>query len=240
VKDETRTGTEAEMYEIKEKQVEIPEDLLAKWQQVVDLLAELADVPAALIMKVELPFIEVFNSSNSSDNPYQAHEKAPFHTGCGLYCETVIRTKEKLFIPDALQDKDWQNNPDVKLGMISYFGLPILYPDNEIFGTICILDAKENRYKPEIESLMVSFKDIIEAHLSLIVQNVRLESALSEIKALSGMLPICTSCKKIRNDKGYWTQIEAYISEHSAAEFTHSLCPECAKEMYPEFYNDEI
>ena len=55
----------------------------------------------------------------------------------------------------------------------------------------------------------------------------------------SRLLPICASCKKIRDDKGYWTQIEAFISEHSEAEFSHSICSECAKKLYPE-YVDEI
>ncbi len=64
-----------------------------------------------------------------------------------------------------------------------------------------------------------------------------LQKALSEIKALSGMLPICSSCKKIRDDKGYWNQIEAYIHEHSEAVFSHSLCPECAIKLYPKYFN---
>jgi len=63
-----------------------------------------------------------------------------------------------------------------------------------------------------------------------------LQSALKDIKTLSGLLPICASCKKIRDDKGYWNQLEQYIHEHSQANFTHSLCPECAKKLYPEFY----
>ncbi|MRR15548.1 MAG: PAS domain S-box protein [Deltaproteobacteria bacterium] len=62
-----------------------------------------------------------------------------------------------------------------------------------------------------------------------------LQEALSEIKQLSGLLPICSSCKKIRNDKDSWEQIEVYIRDHSDAEFTHGLCPECAKKIYPEF-----
>ncbi len=65
----------------------------------------------------------------------------------------------------------------------------------------------------------------------------QLQQALSEIKTLSGLLPICTSCKKIRDDKGYWNQIEGYIAKHSGAEFTHGLCPECTKKLYPDFYN---
>ncbi len=59
------------------------------------------------------------------------------------------------------------------------------------------------------------------------------EQALEEIKILRGFLPICASCKKIRDDKGTWTQLEAYISDHSQAEFSHGLCPECADRLYP-------
>ena len=63
---------------------------------------------------------------------------------------------------------------------------------------------------------------------------VELKKALSEVKKLSGFLPICASCKKIRNDKGYWQQVEEYISDHSEALFSHSICPDCLRKLYPE------
>ena len=63
-----------------------------------------------------------------------------------------------------------------------------------------------------------------------------LQEALSQVKTLSGMLPICSHCKKIRDDKGYWKQIEAYIEEHSEAEFSHSICNDCLIKHYPEFH----
>ena len=66
-----------------------------------------------------------------------------------------------------------------------------------------------------------------------------LQEAMANVKLLSGFLPICASCKKIRDDKGYWTQIEAYIRDHSEAEFSHGICPGCAKELYPEFFDTE-
>ncbi len=62
-----------------------------------------------------------------------------------------------------------------------------------------------------------------------------LQRALDEIKTLQGILPICASCKKIRDDKGYWEQIEIYIREHSGVEFTHGICPECSEKLYPRF-----
>ncbi len=61
------------------------------------------------------------------------------------------------------------------------------------------------------------------------------QEALNKVKTLSGLLPICASCKKIRNDKGYWEQIETYIANRSEAEFSHGICPECAKRLYPEY-----
>lgn len=59
------------------------------------------------------------------------------------------------------------------------------------------------------------------------------EKALSELKILQGFIPICASCKKIRNEEGNWDQMEVYITEHSEADFTHSVCPDCAKKLYP-------
>ncbi|MFN2366706.1 MAG: two-CW domain-containing protein [Desulfurivibrionaceae bacterium] len=69
---------------------------------------------------------------------------------------------------------------------------------------------------------------------SLLLKTRELDEALAEIKDLSGMLPICAKCKNIRDDKGYWNQLESYLAEHSAIRFTHSLCHECVKELYPE------
>jgi len=64
--------------------------------------------------------------------------------------------------------------------------------------------------------------------------NKELEQALAEVKTLRGILPICSWCKKIRDDKGYWEQLEAYITDHSEASFTHGVCPDCAEKLYKE------
>ncbi len=62
-----------------------------------------------------------------------------------------------------------------------------------------------------------------------------LKDALNKVKQLSGLLPMCSSCKKIRDDQGYWTQVDAYLRKHSEADFSHSLCPECVRDLYPQF-----
>ncbi len=67
-----------------------------------------------------------------------------------------------------------------------------------------------------------------------------LQDALAKVKTLSGLIPICASCKKIRDDRGYWNQIESYIGEHSEAEFSHGICPECAQRLYPEIWDESF
>ena len=64
----------------------------------------------------------------------------------------------------------------------------------------------------------------------------KLQQSLAKVRQLSGLLPICASCKKIRDDKGYWNQIESYIRDHSEAEFSHGICPECSRKLYPEYH----
>ena len=63
-----------------------------------------------------------------------------------------------------------------------------------------------------------------------------LKNALDHVKQLQGLLPICSACKNIRDDRGYWNRIESYIAGHSEVQFTHSICPDCARKLYPNFY----
>ncbi len=194
-------------------------------------MAELLAVPAGLIMRCHGTEIEVLIASRTPGNPYHPGGKEHL-PGSGLYCETVIKTRQKLLVPDALKDEKWRNNPDIKLGMISYLGYPILLPDGQIFGTICVLDQKENHYSQKYQKLLLQFRELIEAHLHLLDTTSKLQEAFAEVRTLQGFLPICAHCKKIRNDQGYWQQIESYIRQHSAAEFSHGICPDCLREHY--------
>ncbi len=76
----------------------------------------------------------------------------------------------------------------------------------------------------------------IKLHLTLRRQQKALEEALARVSTLSGLLPICANCKKIRNDHGYWEQVEEYIETHTDAKFSHGVCPECARKLYPDYY----
>jgi hypothetical protein len=78
----------------------------------------------------------------------------------------------------------------------------------------------------------VTVRHVLAVEKALTQERNELQKALADLKTLSGLLPICASCKKIRDDNGYWNQIEAYIRDHSEAEFSHSICPECAEKLY--------
>ena len=71
------------------------------------------------------------------------------------------------------------------------------------------------------------------------LRNIELEEALAQVKQLSGLLPICANCKKVRDDEGYWHDVAVYIHKHSEADFSHGICPDCLQELYPEFYRGE-
>jgi len=128
--------------------------------------------------------------------------------------------------------------------IISVFALPFLYG---------YLYWQSKRQGAEIENrpVMAILRQVAETQkeLSLAQQEIKrrkaaekerdtlieeLQKAISEVKTLRGFLPICANCKKIRDDEGYWNQIEGYITKHSDAIFSHSICPDCAKELYPD------
>src|SRR6201987_1263309 len=166
---------------------EVPVETVQKWQEIVNTIAELMHVPSALVMKVEPPNIKVFLSSESHSNPYERNELAPLNTG--LYCETVMKTRQSLLVPDALRDEEWKSNPDIKLGMISYLGFPVSWPDGQIFGTICVLDRKENSYSELYRKFILQCRDVLEADLRSLArlsgELSRSEAYLEEAQSLS-------------------------------------------------------
>lgn len=147
----------------------VPAEMQECWQKTVDLMAETLNVPAGLVMRVHSEEIEVFIRSHSPGNVYEPDEKAPLDTG--LYCETVMDTRRELLVPDALRDPDWDHNPDIKLGMVSYCGLPLIWPDGRIFGTVCILDNKANHYSRLYRRLLEQFRDSIQSGLQIVYEN---------------------------------------------------------------------
>jgi len=221
----------------------IPSRIIDIWQRIVDSISVLLPAPSVMINRLQPPELEVFLSNINRDNPFPSGTRMPI---LGIYCEITARSQQRLKVEDARKDAVWAESPTAKAGIFSYLGYPLFWPDGEVFGTICVVDTKENKWVEPSDTLLQTVKEAVEAHLAMLTtisemeqKNIELEIALSEVKTLKGLLPICSHCKKIRDDKGYWNQIEIYLCEHSEAEFSHGLCPDCGQKLYPDFYNEK-
>lgn len=149
------------------------------WQEIVNLITEIADVPIALIMRKKTNSMEVIvTSNNDKSNPYHLGDEEAF---ChNLYCHHVIQTDSPLLIQNALKLDKWKDNPDIKLGMISYYGLPIHLPNGECFGTFCILDRKERNFDEKFQRLMQLLIHSIESSLAMHNENNKLSEELQQ------------------------------------------------------------
>ena len=108
-----------------------------------------------------------------------------------------------------------------------------------IIFTVEVSSSIVKNSEGEIVGRMGSFVDItkrrqLEQEREKLIQ--KLQDAIHSIKTLRGLIPICASCKKIRDDKGFWHLVEEYVSDHSDAQFSHGICPECAQKLYPEVH----
>src|SRR4029077_7876899 len=175
--------------------IEVPSEIIRKWQEFVNLLAEIMHVPSAAIMRADPPHIKVFVSSTSKGNPCE-----PGALDTGPYCETVMKTGQPLLVPDALENEAWKANPHVRAGMISYLGVPIGWPDGRLFGTICVRDNKRNEYSEAYLKLLLHFRDTLQADLNSLV---RLHGEIEEREA------------KIRRSEAYLA--EAQILSHTGS-----------------------
>ena len=97
--------------------------------------------------------------------------------------------------------------------------------------------SDDSRWHEAISGIM---NELITVKRELQQKNAELQEALDQVKVLSGLLPMCASCKNIRDDKGYWQSVESYVSAHSEATFTHGLCPACVRRLYPEIADEVL
>ena len=135
--------------------------------------------------------------------------------------------------------------PEFRSGLRSALTVPLISRD-QVIGALALRSMKSGAYTDRDLRLAENIANQIAgaiANAQLFLEREKLiqelQDALAKIKALRGLIPICASCKKIRDDKGYWGQIEVYIRDHSEAEFTHGICPECLKKLYPGRYPDD-
>lgn len=146
--------------------IPIPQGYRRSFKAAVEILATDANVPVALIMRLDRNRIEVFSTNTHLENQYSVGDSEILPKG--LYCETVIKTGKCLMVPNAKKDKKWQDNPDVELNMIAYMGLPLYWPSGEVFGTVCLLNTKEHHFTYQELQFIRAVRDAIETDLAKI------------------------------------------------------------------------
>jgi len=173
------------------------------------------------IISANKSYREIFGQTKSTNGPIKCYDSRP-----GNKCETTD-CPHYLVTHENKSQVTCESTKIENDGSQRYFivtATPYLDIDNNPTGII------------------ETFQDITPRRL---LENEReklikeLQLTMDKVKTLSGFLPICASCKKIRDDKGYWTQIESYIKDHSEAEFSHGICPDCATKLYGNYINKD-
>ena len=206
-------------------------DILDEWQALLNVVADLYQVPAGLITRVDGNEIEILLSSETEQNPYSAGY-ITHYPDSGWYCERTLKAGMLNLIPNALDDPAWKNNDAaVNYHIVSYIGLPIARPDGGNFGTVCFLDNKENPHNEQHKKLLQQVKRMIELSLRVVYDREEITIRDRLINDLSTIYPICSYCKNVREKTGAWVPVEKYVQDVSGTLPSHGICPECIKKM---------
>jgi PAS domain S-box-containing protein len=151
--------------------IAVPPEVLGNWQRIVDLLANIMHVPSAVVTQLEPPDGACYRTVAGNDSPANPFPAGQFFAmDIGTFCETVINTRAPLLVADALAEEAWKQAPETRVGMISYLGLPVLWPDGRIFGTICVLDDKANSYSDLYQELLAHCRDVLQGDLQTLAR----------------------------------------------------------------------
>lgn len=198
------------------------------YNDIATLAAFICDVPIALISFVDSE--RQWFKSKVGLNVAQTPRDVSF-------CAHAILNKGMMVVKDVLLDERFVNNPLVTCapGIRFYAGVPLVTPSGYSIGTLCIIDRKPR------EDLSESQKKTLEALARQVVTQLELRrvssqlaNALEKIEIMEGLIPICSYCKGIRNDRGYWSTVEKFIQQYSDVEFTHGVCDRCMQIHFPQ------
>lgn len=178
------SGEVQKVYYTNDDKPDINQLIKEKWQSIIDKIADLLSVRASLINKLQEEHIEVFMMSHNDGNPYKIGLCDP--VGQGAYCELVMGTRKLLNVKNASKEDIWKESLYVEYNLLSYLGMPIVWPDGEVFGTLCAIDDKENTFDQSIVDMFYEFKLSIEKDLELLMQKHEL-ALMAEFDGLTGV-----------------------------------------------------
>ena len=196
------------------------------YDDITALAAYLCNVPIAMISLVD-ESRQWFKSKlglNQQETPRDV-----------AFCAHAILQTEPLIVRDALKDARFADSalvtrePHIRF----YAGFPLASSEGFALGTLCAIDRRPRQLSARKKTAMQALSRQVMALLELRRVSAQMAEALEKVKTLHGLLPICAWCKRIRDDQGYWSQVEAYLREHTGANFTHGICPDCLEKQRP-------
>jgi GAF domain-containing protein len=198
------------------------------YDDITILASHICNVPIAMISLVD-EARQWFKSKVGLDQQQTSRDVA--------FCAHAILQNEPLIVRDATKDRRFADSalvtgePHIRF----YAGFPLITAEGLALGTLCVVDPQPRQLSAGQLKTMQALSRQVMALLELRRVSARLAEALDQVKTLQGLLPICAWCKRIRDDKGYWDQIEAYFHKYAGADFTHGICPQCLEKAHAEW-----
>ncbi len=193
------------------------------------IASQICDTPIALITLVDANR-QWFKARRGLAIPETPREQA--------FCAHTIMGNETMVVEDALNDKRFFQNPLVtgEPKIRFYAGAPLVDRDGFGLGSLCVIDQKARQLTKEQQLSLEALSRLVVNQIECRRSSAELAEALGEIKVLQDILPICSHCKKIRDDEGFWQSVEKYITTHSTSTFSHGICPACLKTHYADLF----
>lgn len=150
------------------------------------------------------------------------------------FCAHTICQPDLLMVEDATQDERFRTSPLVtdNPGVRFYAGMPLVTPEGYGIGALCAIDTKPRRLNDTQLAALAALSRVVMTQLELRRVSAELASALKNVRTLTALLPICSYCKRIRSDAGYWSEVDKYMSAHAATQFKQCICPDCVKKHF--------
>jgi GAF domain-containing protein len=193
----------------------------SEYDDITALAAYICGTPVAVISLVDHER-QWFKSKVGTDTVETSREIA--------FCAHTVMGHDVLVVPDALADERFESSPLTQepYNVRFYAGAPLITPEGYAVGALCAIDHQPRHLTTQqTEALTALGRQVVRLLESRRVA-AELAEALEAVRLLNSLLPICAYCRKVRDDVGYWTELEAYVSAHTDAQFSHGICPECA------------